>query len=237
MNLFSFLIVSGTWYQCHNVYGQGNENGGKSENTAYIAVVGKGSYAGDGKTFTFKDENGQTVNAIAYRTFKIKPVELTKDNITISNGTYAEGMPVKPVVKVSFGKDTLTLVEGTDYKLDIEGTYTEPTTDKKYKVTVTGINGYKGDVEDLSWGIDKKDLTDCDITAYRDNAGNVKVTVMNGSVVVDSNKYVVTEDNDIATVTPAKDSKYYTGSVKVSIQGEKPEEAPAAPEIQSVTVN
>ena len=49
-------------------------------------------------------------------------------------------MAVKPVVKVSYGRDALTLEEGKDYKLVGVGAYTEPTTTKKYTVSVEGIN-------------------------------------------------------------------------------------------------
>lgn len=222
----------------HNVYGYKKE-GTEDSGTAYIAVIGKGNYAGDGETYVFEDENGQKVNAIAALTFEIDSVVLTSQNVTVSNGEYAEGMPVKPVVTVKYGRDTLTLEEGKDYKLDLSGVYTEPTTSNKYKVTVTGINGYTGKSEDNAWGIDKKDLADCDVTASRDDAGNVSVIVMNGSVVVDSSKYVIAMDdaNDTVTVTPAEDSKYYTGSSTVAIQGEDPAEKPAAPVISEVNVS
>ena len=222
----------------HNVYGDKKTDNAAS-GVAYIAVVGKGNYAGDGDTYVFEDENGQKVNAIVYRTFDIESVKLTSANVTVSNGEYAEGMPVKPVVTVKYGRDTLTLEEGKDYKLNLSGVYTEPTTTKKYTVDVTGINGYTGLVRDNKWGIDKKDLADCDVTATRDDAGNVTVIVMNGSVVVDSSKYVIKTDaaNDTVTVTPAADSKYYTGSAVVAIQGDNPAEKPAAPVIESVNVS
>ena len=220
----------------HNVYGEKSTDNA-TYGTAYIAVVGKGNYAGTKK---ITDENGKDVYAMAYKTFKISSIELTDQNITVSNGVYAEGMPVKPVITVTYGRDTIALEEGKDYTLDIKGVYTEPTTSKKYSVQVTGINGYTGGTSKaVKWGIDKKDLADCDVTATRDDAGNVTVTVMNGSVVVDSSKYVITTDaaNDTVTVTPAADSKYYTGSAVVAIQGEDPAEKPAAPEITEVKVN
>lgn len=67
-------------------------------------------------------------------------------------------MAVKPVVKVSYGRDALTLEEGKDYKLVGVGAYTEPTTTKKYTVSVEGINGYTGTTSSVNWGIDKKIL-------------------------------------------------------------------------------
>ena len=158
---------------------------GNASHEAYIAVVGKGNYAGNNDTTNqvFEDENGQKVNAITYKKFTITPVQLSDQNVTVSNGTYAEGMAVKPVVKVSYGRDALTLEEGKDYKLVGVGAYTEPTT-KKYTVSVEGINGYTGTTSSVNWGIDKKDLADCDITAAKNSKGSVSVVVMNGNVKV-----------------------------------------------------
>ena len=45
---------------------------------------------------------------------------------------------------------------------------------------------------------------------------------MNGSVKVPAEKYVAKENADgTVTVTPAKDSKYYTGSKTVALAGDK----------------
>ena len=196
----------------HNVTGDANDK-------AYIAVVGKGNYAGD-NTQTFEDENGKKVNAITYKAFTITPVTLSDQNVSVANGTYAEGMAVKPVVTVSYGRDSLTLKEGKDYELVGAGAYTEPTGTKKYTVSVKGINGYTGQTKQFSWGIDKKDLSSCDVTATKNAAGTVSVVVMNGNVKVPSEKYVVAENTDgTVTVTPAKDSKYYVGSKTVATNG------------------
>ncbi|MDU2990866.1 MAG: hypothetical protein E7B45_17190 [Lachnospiraceae bacterium] len=216
----------------HNVTGNANHE-------AYIAVVGKGNYAGNNDTTNqvFEDENGQKVNAITYKKFTITPVQLSDQNVTVSNGTYAEGMAVKPVVKVSYGRDALTLEEGKDYKLVGVGAYTEPTTTKKYTVSVEGINGYTGTTSSVNWGIDKKDLADCDITAAKNSKGSVSVVVMNGNVKVPTEKYVVTENADgTVTVTPAKDSKYYIGSKTVTLAGSEANEKPGTPMISNVKV-
>ena len=211
---------------------------GNASHEAYIAVVGKGNYAGNNDTTNqvFEDENGQKVNAITYKKFTITPVQLSDQNVTVSNGTYAEGMAVKPVVKVSYGRDALTLEEGKDYKLVGVGAYTEPTT-KKYTVSVEGINGYTGTTSSVNWGIDKKDLADCDITAAKNSKGSVSVVVMNGNVKVPTEKYVVTENADgTVTVTPAKDSKYYIGSKTVTLAGSEANEKPGTPMISNVKV-
>ena len=145
-------------------------------------------------------------------------------------------MAVKPVVKVSYGRDALTLEEGKDYKLVGVGAYTEPTT-KKYTVSVEGINGYTGTTSSVNWGIDKKDLADCDITAAKNSKGSVSVVVMNGNVKVPTEKYVVTENADgTVTVTPAKDSKYYIGSKTVTLAGSEANEKTGTPMISNVKV-
>ena len=209
-------LVEGTDYEIkyfHNVSGTGDDATG----TAYVAVVGKGNYAGDGNK-NITDENGKTVNCIARKEFTINRLQLVKQCVAIKDAEYAEGLPVKPQVTVTYGGSVLT--EGTDYKLDIPTVTT--ITSKEYKATVTGKNGYYESVANLSWKVTKKDLANCDVTATKDASGTLSVTVMNGSVKVPAEKYVAKENADgTVTVTPAKDSKYYTGSKTVALAGDK----------------
>ena len=209
-------LVEGTDYEIkyfHNVSGTGDGATG----TAYVAVVGKGNYAGNG-SYNITDENGKTVNSIVYKTFTINRLQLVKQCVAIKDAEYAEGLPVKPQVTVTYGGNVLT--EGTDYKLDIPTVTT--ITSKEYKATVTGKNGYYDSVANLSWKVTKKDLANCDVTATKDASGALSVTVMNGSVKVPAAKYVAKENADgTVTVTPAKDSKYYTGSKTVALVGDK----------------
>lgn len=59
---------------------------------------------------------------------------------------------------------------------------------------------------------------------------------MNGNVKVPSEKYVVTENTDgTVTVTPTKDSKYYTGSKTITVSGAE-NQKPGTPMISSVKV-
>ena len=215
-------LVEGTDYEIkyfHNVSGTGDGATGK----AYVAVVGKGNYAGNGK-YNITDENGKTVNCIVNKEFNINRLQLVKQCVAIKDAEYAEGLPVKPQVTVTYGGNVLT--EGTDYKLDIPTVTT--ITSKTYKAAVTGKNGYYGtigdltNVRDLTWKVTKKDLANCDVTATKDASGALSVTVMNGSVKVPTAKYVAKENADgTVTVTPAKDSKYYTGSKTVALVGDK----------------
>ena len=209
-------LVEGTDYEIkyfHNV--SGTNTGAKG--TAYVAVVGKGNYAGNG-SYNITDENGKTVNCIVNKAFTINRLQLVKQCVAIKDAEYAEGLPVKPQVTVTYGGNVLT--EGTDYKLDIPTVTT--ITSKEYKATVTGKNGYYDSVANLSWKVTKKDLANCDVTATKDASGALSVTVMNGSVKVPAAKYVAKENADgTVTVTPAKDSKYYTGSKTVALDGDK----------------
>ena len=79
--------------------------------------------------------------------FKIKNVKFVAKNVTVKNGTYAAGLPVKPEVLIQIGGTTL--VEGKDYKLTLvdkndtskEVTPTDVTTANVYGVKIEGING------------------------------------------------------------------------------------------------
>ena len=218
-------LVEGTDYEIkyfHNVSGTGDGATG----TAYVAVVGKGNYAGNGG-YDITDENGKTVNCIVNKQFTINRLQLVKQCVAIKDAEYAEGLPAKPQVTVTYGGSVLT--EGTDYKLDIPiATNVTTIPSKTYKAAVTGKNGYYGKIgdlvnnSDLTWKVTKKDLANCDVTATKDASGALSVTVMNGSVKVPSEKYVAKENADgTVTVTPAKDSKYYTGSKTVALAGDK----------------
>ena len=210
-------LVEGTDYEIkyfHNVSGTGTG----AKGTAYVAVVGKGNYAGNG-SYNITDENGKTVNSIVYKTFTINRLQLVKQCVAIKDAEYAEGLPVKPQVTVTYGGNVLT--EDTDYTLTLSDTVATVTS-KTYTATVTGKNGYYDSVAGLSWKVTKKDLANCDVTATKDASGALSVTVMNGSVKVPTAKYVAKENADgTVTVTPAKDSKYYTGSKTVALAGDK----------------
>ena len=210
----------------------------------YVAVVAKGNYEGNlnAAIVNGKKADGRTDNVIATVTngklgtqsnivaiigFQIKASVFTAKNITVTNGVYASGLPVKPQVTVSVaGK---TLVEGKDYKLNIrpqdtDKTFTYPasiinaTNGKIFYVDVIPMGGYEFDDVDgsntFAWGIDKFDFAAADITSSGDT-----VTVKNGNMVVDSSDYTVTKDEKAGTVTVAakEGSKNYTGSQTVKV--------------------
>ena len=211
-------LVEGTDYEIkyfHNV--SGTNTGAKGK--AYVAVVGKGNYAGDG-SYNITDENGKIVNCIVNKEFNINRLQLVKQCVAIKDAEYAEGLPVKPQVTVTYGGNVLT--EDTDYTLKLSDTVTTVSSKPPFTATVTGKNGYYDSVTGLSWKVTKKDLANCDVTATKDASGALSVTVMNGSVKVPTAKYVAKENADgTVTVTPAKDSKYYTGSKTVALAGDK----------------
>ena len=208
----------------------------------FVIAVAKGNYEGHATSTTWNDadhkvnyalndgkltKNGVTLatNVIDAVAFTINPAVFTAKNITVTNGVYATGLPVKPQVTVSVaGK---TLVEGTDYKLSIrpqssDKGFTYPdsiinaTDGKIFYVDVLPMGGYKFDDVDgsntFAWGIDKFNFAAADITSSGDT-----VTVKNGNMTVDSSDYTVTKDEKAGTVTiTAKEgSKNYTGSQTV----------------------
>ena len=207
-----------------------------------VAVVAKGNYEGNlTTTLTDSANNNKVVasvtngklagtsqgNIISIIGFQIKASTFTAKNITVTNGVYASGLPVQPKVTVSVaGK---TLVEGTDYKLNIrpqdtDKTFTYPasiinaTDGKIFYVDVIPMGGYEFDDVDgsntFAWGIDKFDFAAADITSSGDT-----VTVKNGTMTVDPSDYTVTKDEAAGTVTVAakEGSKNYTGSQTVKV--------------------
>ena len=209
-------------------------------NVAYVYVVAKdgSGYTGT-KQFTTAD--GTTIKGVVdYVAFAIKNVKFVKQNIYVQNATYAGGLPVKPSVLVQINGNTL--VEGKDYTLTLKANghndpsgvnFVNVTDGKVYKVEVTGINGYTGSSEtDLAWGIDKKDIKDCDVKVT-----NGVVTVMNGYIPVPTTEYTSKNNGDgTYTVTANSTSKNYTGSKSVKADGKAADEKPDAPMISSVKV-
>ena len=213
---------------------------GNNYNIAYVYVVAKDGtgYTGT-KSFTTAD--GTTIKGVVdYVAFAIKNVKFVKQNVYVQNATYAGGLPVKPSVLVQINGNTL--VEGKDYTLTLDANehndpsgvnFVNVTDGKVYKVEVTGINGYTGSSEtDLAWGIDKKDIKDCDVKVT-----NGVVTVMNGYIPVPTTEYTSKNNGDgTYTVTANSTSKNYTGFKTVKADGKAADEKPDAPMISSVKV-
>ena len=215
-----------------------NDNGTYEEyNTAYVYAVAKDGSGYTGTETIVLADGTKIKNVVASYAFKIKNVKFVKKNVAIKNATYAGGLPVKPEVLVQIKGQTL--VEGKDYKLTLAGAkvgenYTNVTDGKAYDVTVTGIGGYTGTklTFSKSWGIDKKDIKDCDVKVV-----DGVVTVMNGYIPVPITEYTSAKNSDgTYTVTANKDSKNYVGSKTVTAQGKAEDEKPDAPMISSVKV-
>ena len=221
------------------------DSSNNSYNIAYVYVVAKDGtgYTGT-KSFTTAD--GTTIKGVVdYVAFAIKNVAFVKQNVYVQNATYAGGLPVKPSVLVQINGNTL--VEGKDYTLTLDANghndpsgvnFVNVTDGKVYKVTVTGINGYTGssvgstEADALTWGIDKKDIKDCDVKVT-----NGVVTVMNGYIPVPTTEYTSKNNGDgTYTVTANSTSKNYTGSKTVKADGKAADEKPDAPMISSVKV-
>ena len=213
---------------------------GNNYNIAYVYFVAKDGTGYTG-TRSFTTADGTTIKSVVdYVAFAIKNVKFVKQNVYVQNATYAGGLPVKPSVLVQINGNTL--VEGKDYSLTLDANkhddltgvnFVNVTDGKVYKVTVTGINGYTGSSEtDLAWGIDKKDIKDCDVKVI-----NGVVTVMNGYIPVPTTEYTSKNNGDgTYTVTANSTSKNYTGSKTVKADEKAADEKPDAPMISSVKV-
>ena len=209
------------------------DNKGNYYNIAYVYLVAKD---GSGYTGNKTLPGTKITGVVDYITFAIKNVAFVDKNVTVTNGVYAGGLQVRPQVLVQINGNTL--VEGKDYELVVEGEvdgnhYTDATAAKPFKVTVKGKGGYTGSLSSkFDWGIDKKDIKDCDVKVT-----DGIVTVMNGYVPVPTTEYTSKNNGDgTYTVTANSASKNYTGSKTVKADGKAADEKPDAPMISSVKV-
>ena len=217
-------------------------------NIGYVYAVAKEGtgFAGDGTQDIVTADGTIIKGVVAKVPVKIRSVQFVAKNVSLKNATYAAGLPVKPEVTIQIGGTTL--VEGKDYKLELidsKGatvTPTDVTVGNIYGVKVTGINGYEGSSVDttkkkdgsdkLVWGVDKKNIKDCNVTV-KDGV----VSVVNGYIPVASAEYTSKNNGDgTYTVSAVSTSKNYTGSVTVKADGKAEDEKPNAPMISSVKV-
>ena len=238
-------LTEGTDYEIKyvdNVYGQKGTDG----QYAVVLAVAKGKYGGNltktesgiaVKNGVYTDAEGnKTVNVFAMKIIKIDQQAFTADNIAISNGSYAAGLPVKPQVKIVV--KGVTLVEGKDYELDLSANddLVNATSAKSLSVNIKGKNGYTTASSntgiDLKWGIDKFDLANADVSVK-----DGKISVKCGKVDVDASEYTTTANGDgTTTIKATSTSKNYTGSKTVKTNGTTDAEKPAAPMISEVKV-
>ena len=238
-------LVEGTDYDLvyvDNVYGKDHEGA--------ILAIAKGTYGGDLTTTDdqgnndgtvvngiYTDANGNKIaNVIAIKTFTITPVKVNASSVVVKNAVYAGGLSVKPNVTIVV--NGVTLVEGKDYTLDLSGSddLVNATTGKTNKVAITFKNGYVAGGSTVTapqtWGIDKFDLANADVTVV-----DGKLSVKCGKVDVDTTEYTTTVNDDgTTTITAAKTSKNYTGSKTVKTNGTTDAEKPEAPMITNVKV-
>ena len=247
-------LVEGTDYEIKyvdNVYGKKIGTGTNAKQMGAVLVIAKGSYAGNYENASmgiadgiYTDAAGNKIgNVIFAEAFNIAQKEVKNTNVSVSNGTYAGGLPVKPVVVVNV--ENKTLVEGVDYELKYD-TATEATTTNSLNVTVIPKNGYKTSPAftntdgtsklTFNWGVDKFDLANADVTV-KDNGATVIVKC--GRVDIATSDYVVTKDEaaNTVTVTAKENSKNYKGSKTVSAVVITPEEKPETPVIEKVNVS
>ena len=253
---YSKKLTEGTDYEIKYV-----DNVSGKDHYGAVLVVAKGKFGGafedddlgiKGGVYTDAEGN-KTANVIYAEDFYIHPQIIHENNISISNATYAGGLPVKP--QVSIVVNGKTLVEGKDFEvitslkdydlkeLDDEFTQYEiitlalntdlanATTGNTLYAIIRGLNGYEvaDNVAPYKWGINKFDLANADVTV---NDG--KVTVKCGRVDVETSEYTIESKDGKVTVTANKNSRNYTGSKTVSAVTE--DQKPGTPMISSVKV-
>ncbi|RHP38309.1 hypothetical protein DWZ49_17375 [Ruminococcus sp. AF33-11BH] len=190
-----------------------------SSGTAYVCVTGKGNYVG---TASVTLEDGTKIDNIFEGTlyeFDIEGATFTAKNVTVSNGTYASGLVVKP--NVTIVKGNKTLVEGVDYKIVIDDTEKaiNATTEKNIRFSIKGLGEYNTVWFDkdatgkyLVYGIDKFDFKNANVTS-----DGKTVTVRNGNVVVPSTEYTSEIKDGKVTVTATEGNKNYTGTITTDV--------------------
>ena len=246
-------LVEGTDYDLvyvDNVYGKKltSATNPKEKQCGAVLAVAKGTYGGNYTDLhtdyntgvvngVYTDANGNKIaNVIAVKTFDIAQLKVNLSSVVVKNAVYAGGLSVKPNVTIVV--NGVTLVEGKDYTLDLKGSddLVNATTGKTNKVTISFKNGYVAGGASVTatqtWGIDKFDLANADVTVK-----DGKLSVKCGKVEVDTADYTATANNDgTTTIAAAKTSKNYTGSKTVKTNGTTEAEKPAAPMISSVKV-
>ncbi|URW87095.1 hypothetical protein M5E86_06325 [Blautia wexlerae] len=189
-------LTEGTDYEIKyvdNTYGK--KDSSNSKQYGIVLAIAKGTYGGNYTDSTtgvtngvYTDAEGNKIENVIYaERFEIGTLTIKDSNISVANGVYAGGLPVKPVVVVNVGGKTL--VEGTDYELEYGANddRTKVTTTKSLTVKVVGKNGYRTDgTVSKNWGIDKFNLANADVTVDGD-----KVTVKCGRVDVETSEYTV----------------------------------------------
>ena len=228
-NDYEIVYVDNTYGKADVTYGNQEEGYG----IAHIAVIGKGNFTGTQKVTDSTGAVYNTVKGADYK-FYIQKYEILKQHVTIADGEYAAGQPVRPNVTVTVGGKTL--VENQDYKLTYSA-ISDLTNGKTMKVTVHGINGYKGEITG-TWGVVKKNVANTQVVldkAQYKKGEKPSVTVYNSGVKVADTEYTVSYTDDDVTVTANKDSKYYTGSQTVKVIREsETETTPGTPVITGV---
>ena len=210
-NDYEIVYVDNTYGKADVTYGNQEEGYG----IAHIAVIGKGNFTGTQKVTDSTGAVYNTVKGADYK-FYIQKYEILKQHVTIADGEYAAGQPVRPNVTVTVGGKTL--VENQDYKLTYSA-ISDLTNGKTMKVTVHGINGYKGEITG-TWGVVKKNVANTQVVldkAQYKKGEKPSVTVYNSGVKVADTEYTVSYTDDNVTVTANKGSKYYTGSQTVKV--------------------
>ena len=158
-------------------------------------------------------------------TFEITPIDITGFTATIAPESKTYGDSAKPEVTVT-DDSSKALTEGTDYKVSyvIDGNEVEdPVNVGTYTVVIKGIGNYTGELSNLTFTINQKEITADMVTVdttEKESTGAAiepEVTVKDGDkVLVEGTDYEVEYSNNVepgvATVT-VKGIGNYKGTV------------------------
>ena len=143
-------------------------------------------------------------------TFEITPIDITGFTATIAPESKTYGDSAKPEVTVT-DNSSKALTEGTDYKVSyvIDGNEVEePVNAGTYTVVIKGIGNYTGELSNLTFTINQKEITadmvTVDTTEKESTGEAIKttVTVEDGDkVLVEGTDYTVEYTNNVAPGT------------------------------------
>ena len=199
--------------------------------TASVYVTGIGNYTGS-TAFT-----GSETTYTVKQDFKIEGVTIDQRNVVLKDTEYAGGVATTPNLTITVGSKTL--VEGTDYEfINLKDNVDVTPDNKVLKATLKLKGGYKlnaangawtgafsnanatTNTVDVTWKIVKKDFANTTMTATKEGE-NIKVTVMNGNVIVPEKEYDVKDNGDgTVTVSAKSTSTCYVGSQTITMDAQ-----------------
>ena len=122
-------------------------------------------------------------------TITVTPISIGGAEVTVKNPTY-NGAEQSPAVTVKLGETVLT--ENKDYILSGTGSATDA---GSYELTIVGMGGYNGRIENVKWRIEPKTVTNPTINVapcvYDGSEQEPRVELKDGEKVIPEGEYTV----------------------------------------------